>query len=168
MNLKTSFTLSVLFSLLALPVFAQDFEAKVIRILDGDTVEVLHDKTPERIRLNGIDCPEKRQAFGSKATQYTASLCFQKQVTVQAHGHDRYRRTIADIVLPDGRILNHELVKAGFAWWYKKYAPNDQKLQQLEEVARAKHLGLWQDKDPVAPWDFRHHKPVIIETNTEK
>lgn len=145
--------------ILAAPGFAQEsFKAEVISVTDGDTVKVLHDGGPQTIRLNAIDCPEKRQAFGSKAKEFTASLCFKQTVTVVPHGHDRYQRTIADITLPDGRSLNAELVKAGLAWWYRKYAPDNKNLADLEQEARRKRVGLWQDPDPVAPWDFRHSK----------
>lgn len=106
----------------------QDYEGLVVAITDGDTIKVMHDGVAERVRLNGIDCPEKKQPFGTKASQFTGELAFQKVVTVQVKGKDRYGRTIADVLLPDGRILNHEVVKAGFAWWYRKYAPRDEVL----------------------------------------
>jgi endonuclease YncB( thermonuclease family) len=71
-------------------------------------------------------------------------------------GHDRYGRIIGAIRLPDGRDLNAELVRAGLAWWYRKYAPNDVNLQAFEETARKGKVGLWKDANPVAPWDYRH------------
>ncbi len=70
-------------------------------------------------------------------------------------GQDRYGRTIGEVMLPDGRVLNHELVKAGFAWWYRKYAPDDDALEQLEQEARDAKLGLWVDPHPVPPWEWR-------------
>lgn len=148
-------TCTVAAVLLCIPA-AVAFEGKVVRVLDGDTIEVLHDRQPERVRLNGIDCPEKAQAFGSKAKQYTSGLCFGKVVSVEEHGHDRYGRTIGEIKTSDGKDVNHELVGAGLAWWYRKYAPKDTVLQELEEGARREKRGLWADPDPVAPWDFRH------------
>ncbi len=76
-------------------------------------------------------------------------------VIQQDYGPDKYGRTIADVILPDGRVLNHELVKAGFAWWYRTYAPDDELLKQLEHEARAAKRGLWADANPVPPWEYR-------------
>jgi endonuclease YncB( thermonuclease family) len=75
----------------------------VISVLDGDTLEVLHNRHPERIRLNGIDCPEKVQAFGKRAKQAASALAFGKEVTLQTHGYDKYKPTLGDVILPDAR-----------------------------------------------------------------
>ena len=96
------------------------FASSVIGVLDGDTIEVLHNNRPERIRLNGIDCPEKGQAYGTKAKQATSDLVFGKEVTLETHGTDKYGRTIADVSLPDGINVNLELVRNGWCWWYQK------------------------------------------------
>lgn len=100
-----------IFNLLIAPgeLLADDFTGQVVSILDGDTLEVLHTEHPERIRLSGIDCPEKGQAYSQRAKQAAANLAFGKEVTVQTHGHDKHKRTIADVILPDGMILNQEL-----------------------------------------------------------
>ena len=103
--------------------WAQGFSGPVIAIIDGDTIEVLHDQHPERIRLSGIDCPEKGQAYGNNAKHAASSLALGKEVTVQTYGHDKYKRTIGDVILPDGTNVNHQLVKEGWCWWYRKYAP---------------------------------------------
>jgi endonuclease YncB( thermonuclease family) len=104
-------------------VLASDFSDSAVSMLDGDTIEVLHNHHPERIRLSGIDCPEKGQAFGKKAKQAASELVFGKEVTLQTHGKDKYSRTIADVILPDGTNVNRSLVKDGWCWWYRKYAP---------------------------------------------
>ncbi len=122
---------------------------------DSDTITVLSKGKPVRIRLHGIDCPEKRQAFGKRAKQFTSRLVYGKTVTVRDLGQDRYGRTIAEVLLPDGRNLDHELVKAGFAWWYRKYAPDNETLKQLEREAREAKRGLWVDPDPIPPWQWR-------------
>ena len=93
-----------------------DFTGPDVSVLDGDTIEVLHNTQPERIRLSGIDCPEKGQAFGNRAKQAASALVFGKDVTLQTHGQDKYGRTLADVLLRDGTNVNHELVKDG--WWY--------------------------------------------------
>ncbi len=132
-----------------------DFTYKVVGVSDGDTITVLHDGKAERIRLHGIDCPEKRQAFGNRAKQFTSTLVFGTTVTVQVMDRDRYGRTVGVVLLPDGRSLNHELVRAGFAWWYWRYTPDDETLAQLEREARAAKRGLWADPNPVPPWTWR-------------
>lgn len=144
------------------PVSAAEYQAKVTRVLDGDTIEVLHAGAPERIRLSGIDCPEKAQAFGARAKQFSADLCYGKVVTVQDRGRDRYGRTLGEVRLPDGRDLNHELVNAGMAWWYRKYAANDVLLWSLEQDARQERRGLWADSNPASPWAWRHDRAQVL------
>ena len=146
--------LAIALLVLAVPSGGEDFQGKVVRIVDGDTIEVLHSLRAERIRLHGVDAPEKSQAFGSRARQFTAGLVFGRIVTVREKGRDRYGRTLAQIALPDGRILNRELVANGFAWHYKRYS-SDLSLARLEEAARGEKKGLWVDAHPVAPWEFR-------------
>lgn len=131
------------------------FTGPVVSVIDGDTIEVLHNQHPERIRLHGIDCPEKGQAYGNKAKQATSALVFGKEVTLQTHGKERYGRTIADVLLADGTNVNHELVKDGWCWWYRKYAPKDIELKTLEEQARQSKKGLWGERAPVPPWEWR-------------
>ncbi len=143
--------------LLILPsaALAADFTGRVVGVSDGDTITVLHSGKGERIRLHGIDCPKKRQAYGNRAKQFTSTLVFGNTVTVQAVDRDRYGRTVAEVLLPDGRSLNRELVKAGFAWWYWRYTPDDETLAQLEREARAAKRGLWSDPHAVPPWEWR-------------
>ena len=135
----------------------QEFSGNVIGITDGDTIIVLHGTVSERVRLHGIDCPERTQAFYKAAKEYAAERAFQKTVTVRIKGRDRWKRTIGEVVLPDGRLLNHELVRAGLAWWFRKYAGGDEELQVREHEARAAKRGLWADPNPIPPWEFRKH-----------
>ena len=134
-----------------------DFSGRVVGISDGDTIKVLHDGKAERIRLNGIDCPEKAQPFGTKAKQFTSAMVFGKDVTIQVKDTDKYGRTVADVILPDGRSLNRELVAAGLAWWYRKYS-KDESLGQLEAEAKTAKRGLWADPEPVPPWEWRRRR----------
>lgn len=131
-----------------------DLIGKVVGVSDGDTIEVMRAGRAVRVRLQGIDCPESRQAFGTRAKQFTAELVFGKTVAVQVYGTDQYGRILGEVILPDGRSLNRELVRNGYAWWYRRYS-NDPVLQQLEEEARRERRGLWRDKNPVPPWEFR-------------
>ena len=106
------------------------------------------------IRLNGIDAPEKGQAYGHRSREFVSLQVFGTNVTVQTYGRDKYGRTIGDVYLPDGTMLNKEVVKEELAWWYCKYSV-DQLLAQLEIEAREAKRGLWQAPKPVPPWVFR-------------
>ena len=129
---------------------------RVVGVTDGDTITVLAaGNVQHRIRLHGIDCPEKPQPFGTKAKQFTSEACFGKTVRVELVDTDRYGRTVGDVILPDGRNLNHEIVRAGLAWHYVKYAPGDRKLAQAESEAREARRGLWAEAEPVPPWQWR-------------
>jgi micrococcal nuclease len=99
--------------LLCAPLATADFTGRVVEIIDGDTLEGLHNHHPERIRLNSIDCSEKGQAYGQKAKQATSALVFGKEVMLQTFGKDKYGRTLADVRLLDGTNVNHTLVKDG-------------------------------------------------------
>lgn len=132
-----------------------EFTGKVVGVTDGDTITVLQGGKPERVRLHGIDCPEKRQAFWKRAKQLTSQLTYGKEVTLRDLGEDRYGRTIADVSLPDGRMLNEELVRVGRCWWYREYTPDNERLAQAEEEARLATRGLWLDPNPVPPWEWR-------------
>jgi endonuclease YncB( thermonuclease family) len=135
------------------------FTAKVIRIVDGDTMEVLYQNQPIKIRLAHIDCPEKRghQPFGNKAKQALSDLCFGQLVTVQGQKYDRYKRLIAVVINQNKQVLNQEMIKLGMAWHFKKYS-SDPLYAQLEINARKNKIGLWQDSTAVAPWDWRETK----------
>jgi len=143
--------LFVLFPSLAIAAFI----GPVVSVLDGDTIEVLHNTHPERIRLRGIDCPEHSQAFGTRAKQALSTLIFGRDVVLQTHGQDKYGRTLADVLLPDGTNINHQLVRDGWCWWYRKYAPGNIELEKLEKEARDAKKGLWVDPAPIPPWVYR-------------
>jgi micrococcal nuclease len=140
--------------------------ANVVGVLDGDTIEVLHYTHPERVRLSGIDCPEKGQAYGNNAKHATSALVFGKEVMLQTHGQDKYRRTLADVLLLDGTNVNHRLVKDGWCWWYRKYAPGDKELENLEQEAREAKKGLWADPHSVPPWVYRNARHRLPMMNT--
>lgn len=144
---------------------AHQHAARVIGITDGDTIKVVEDNALEKIRLRGIDCPEKGQPFGKQAKLLTAQLAFGKDVVINDQGRDRYGRIIADVILPDKTSLSCDLVKAGYAWWYRQYAPDDYELASLEREARRKNLGLWSAPTSVPPWEFRRHRMVPEHEN---
>ncbi|MCP4746486.1 MAG: thermonuclease family protein [Desulfobacteraceae bacterium] len=152
----TSIFYTILLSLL-LPALALAWSGQVVGISDGDTITVLKDnKTQVKIRLYGVDTPEKKQAFGKKAKQFTAELAFRQRAEIKTVNKDHYGRTVAWLII-NGKNLNAELIKAGLAWHYTQYS-NDKNLADLEKKARQNKTGLWSDPDAVAPWEFRKAK----------
>lgn len=140
---------------------------KVIAVKDGDTIELLRNGETIKVRLYGVDSPEKEQDFGQRARQYTSDLAFGKFVRLIEHNKDRYGRTVGTIILPDGRNLNEELVKNGFAWHYKDYS-KDKNLANLEADARRYKRGLWAAPNPIAPWDYRKNERELAAANKAK
>jgi len=129
----------------------------VVGISDGDTITVLQpDKTQLKVRLAEIDCPEKKQPFGAKAKEALSDKIFGKHVDVEWTKKDRYGRVIGKVYL-NGRYINQEMVEEGWAWHYTEYS-NSQKMADAQAYAKSHKLGLWADKHPVAPWDFRKKK----------
>lgn len=110
-----------------------------------------------RVRLFGIDAPEKRQAFGQQAKNFASQFAFGKNVTIYSKGTDRYGRVLGWVFV-GSQSLNASLVENGLAWWYRQYAPNEIKLAQMEQRARAARRGLWRDAQPVAPWSWRRSR----------
>jgi endonuclease YncB( thermonuclease family) len=133
---------------------ATTLTGKVVGIADGDTLTLLVGKTQIKVRLEGIDTPERAQPFGRKAGQALAKKVFGKVVQVDDLGKDRYGRTLG-IVRLGKRNVNLELVREGWAWWYRKYSPKNKELASAEEAARKAKQGLWADANPIPPWDWR-------------
>jgi len=127
----------------------------VVTVHDGDTLTVLIERRPLRVRLIEIDAPELRQPFGTRSRQSLSSLCFGKVASLDVRGHDRYNRALARVTCA-GANANAEQVRRGYAWTFVRYAPPDSPLFALEKEARAAHRGLWQDPAPVAPWEWRN------------
>jgi micrococcal nuclease len=118
----------------------------------------LHNNRAERIRLSGIDCPEKGQAYGTRAKRAASELVLGGEVTLQTYGKDKYGRTIADVLLLDGTNVNHTLVEDGWCWWYRMCAAGDTVLEGLETEAREARKGVWADPQSVPPWEWRKRK----------
>lgn len=137
--------------------FAQTFSGKLVKVLDGDTVEVLFEGKARRIRLAQIDAPEKDQPFGQAAKRFVLESAAHQVVRVDVETVDRYGRSVGEVFLPTGQNLNQMIVASGFAWQYKRYS-KDPAYGDLETQARIQRLGLWQDKSPVPPWDWRKGK----------
>lgn len=134
---------------------AAEIQGKVIRVLDGDTIEVLQDKTPVRIRLANIDAPEKKQTFGRWSTNQLKGLVAAQPVTVTYTQTDRYRRIIGRVFTTNGTEASRFMVQSGAAWVYDKYN-SDNSLPDLQRAAQEQKRGLWADSNPMPPWEWRH------------
>lgn len=147
---------------LSFPAWA-DFTGNVVGVADGDTITVLDAaKVQHKIRLTGIDAPEKKQPFGNRSKQSLSDMVFNKIVTVETVKRDRYGRELGK-VLAGGKDVNLEQVRTGFAWHYKAYertqsAIDRQAYADAENEAKAAKRGLWVDADPTPPWEWRHRK----------
>jgi endonuclease YncB( thermonuclease family) len=149
-----------------------DIEGRVVAVTDGDTIKVLDSaKTQHKVRLTGIDAPEKSQPFGNKSKEYLAALVAGKDVFIESDKNDRYGRVLGKVWVQPidcsscGKTLdaNHAQLVAGMAWWYRYYAkqqsPKDRALYELaEDKAKPMKLGLWVGVNPVPPWDYRRGK----------
>lgn len=135
----------------------------VVAISDGDTLtarcgapDAYHQV---KVRIAAIDAPESRQAFGQKSRQNLARLCFRQRATLQPVDEDSYGRTVANVRCGNADVATAQ-VRAGLAWVYVPYASHHPQLLPLQREARAHGTGLWSQKRPLAPWDYRHrHAP---------
>jgi micrococcal nuclease len=147
-----------------LPVSAESCQVQVTAVIDGDTLFVSHDGKKEKVIMYGIDCPELGQFGGEEAKQFTNACCYHKDVTLDIHGHDKFNRLVAVVLLSDGANLNQELVKRGLAWWSDKFAPDDAALKRLHSEAKNAKVGLWAAPNPVPPWIFRNGDKSVQAT----
>jgi endonuclease YncB( thermonuclease family) len=137
----------------ALSAHAATYTARVASVTDGDTFKALHDGREIIVRLRWIDAPERGQRFSDQATPALSDLIAEHTVTVHDYGADLHHRRLADVTLEDGRSVNRELVRLGWAWWFRKYT-KDITLRTLEAEARAAGRGLWADPHPIPPWEW--------------
>ncbi len=143
-----------------LPISAHGWKGEAVRVLDGDTLHVKQGKEIVKVRLYGVDCPESRQKYGNEATEFARQLLLGKKVRVKTMHTDQYGRTVG-LVSVGRKMLNRELVRAGYAWVYPAYCkkqPLCAELRKLEEKAKRKKAGLWQNKRPLPPWEWRKRK----------
>ena len=158
--------MTIFLASLAFGVQAADWQVltgRVVGVSDGDTITLLVERQTTKIRLAGIDAPEKSQPFGHRSKQLLSSLVFGKTVTVEYRKRDRYGRIVGKVLLPGGRDANLEMLKGGMAWFYVAYAnelrPEDRALYaEAERQKEDSRQGLWGDLNPVPPWDFRHSR----------
>jgi len=164
------------------PAMAGDIYGRVIGVSDGDTISVLDDQRQvHKIRLAGIDAPEKAQAFGQTSKAGLSAMVFNREVEVVGRKRDRYGRIVAKVLvaetactLPDCPRMNDAgllQVRAGLAWWYRAYAQEQASedrasYEAAEANARQQRMGLWQDKDPTPPWGWRRQPRQAARTMT--
>ncbi len=156
--------------------FSETISGRVVGVADGDTLTVLDgSKQQHKIRLDGIDAPEKAQPFGQRSKQSLSDLAYNRHVQVETHKSDRYGRVVGKVLL-DGTDLNLVQINRGLAWHYKVYAHEQTREDRAryaaaEEVARSERRGLWRDAEPTPPWDWRKNakgskfNPLIMIDN---
>ncbi len=149
---------------------AEEITGRVVKVSDGDTITVLdQDHRQTKIRLAGIDAPEKKQAFGERSKQNLSRLVFNKDVRVEWHKRDKYGRTIGKVWVAPASCsecaktvdANLAQLSAGMAWWYRQYAKeqsveDQQHYSKAESDAQNGRIGLWADPSPMPPWEWRH------------
>lgn len=129
----------------------------VVKIIDGDTFDIVLNGKQTRVRMFGIDAPERGMDYFKVAKEYLGELCMNQVIRIEVMNTDRYGRIVAKSFLPDGRELGTEMIRAGMAWHFKRYS-DDELLAQLETTARENRIGLWQSNNPTAPWNYRKRK----------
>lgn len=147
-----------------------DIEGRVVAIQDGDTLTILDFfHVQHKVRLSGIDSPEKHQAFGNRAKESLSDCTFNKQVQIVGFKRDRYKRLLGT-VKADGVDCNLRQIQMGMAWHYKKYQKEQPEAERLtyaeqESIASKRKIGLWSDPNPVPPWEYR--RPATPKSTNE-
>ena len=144
---------------IVLLLWAALLHARVVKVVDGDTIRVRTDQGIRSVRLDSIDAPEKRQPGGKASRQaLQALLPVNSEVDILDLGEDRYQRMLGQIYLPDGTNLNSAQVRTGNAWVFTRYCRDPIYWMPLQLAAQQARRGLWAEPNPVAPWEFRHSK----------
>ncbi len=134
-----------------------DFPARVVAVHEGDRLLIYHDGKRDTIYLQDIDCPELKQPQGVRAKHATQAYVGGREVIVRNLRRGAQGRTTAEIILPNGRNLGHELLKEGLAWW-RSFDSKDRSLGEVQALVQAEHKGLWADPNPVPPWKWKEAK----------
>lgn len=137
--------------------FAEQFNGKVYKVVDGDTIWVKSVNKAVKIRLSYIDAPELKQSYGIQSKEYLTSLILNKNVEIHSYRRDRYKRVIGEVYIHNNNesvFINAKLLKSGHAWVYKRYRKNPY-LMNLESYARTNKNGIWRLENPIKPWEYR-------------
>lgn len=163
-------SLLIISTLLISPAYAETLIGLVVGVSDGDTITVLDaERQRHKVRLSGIDAPEKAQPFGQRSKENLSRLVFKREVAVEWTKRDRYGRIVGKVMVqpadcptcPKTLDAGQAQLSVGLAWWYRKYAKDQTaedrgRYESEEQEAKARRLGLWHDPDPLAPWVWRH------------
>ncbi len=161
--LRHRFFIVLFLLLISARVPAETVTGRIVGISDGDTVTLLYEEhVQHKIRVAGIDAPEKKQDFGEKSKSHLSALAYNRPAQADCRTIDRYRRQIC-VVYVDGRDVGLEQVKVGMAWWYQQYAREQTKQERIdyehaELLAKLHRTGLWNSKNPTPPWEWRHDR----------
>ena len=138
----------------------------VVAVQEGDTFTMQSGSSLYKVRLSDVDAPESGQVFGRQARQFTEQRVLGRRVWVKVSFIDKHDRRVGEVIVEDGGVLNEELVHAGLAWYYRVHPVKNQRLQILEHYAFTNKLGLWVEKEPLPPWEFRRetHIPELPVT----
>lgn len=137
----------------------QDLRGKLLSVHDGDTITILSEGKKVRVRLENIDAPELLQPWGINSREnLRAHVDSKMTLVIHPSGQDRYKRVLGEVILPDGSSLNRIQVVSGNAWIYRKYCKDLRIWCKWESFAQNRHLGLWSQRNPVAPWNYRHRR----------
>lgn len=142
------------------PVYAEQYEATVIKVIDGDTIWIKKDNNHIKVRLSYIDAPELKQNFGIRSRNFLSNLVLDKMIEVNTNKKDRYNRHLGEIYIHNTKesiFVNAKMIKSGNAWVYKTYA-NNPYLKNLEDYAKMNKKGLWNEQKIIEPWIFRRNK----------
>ncbi|WP_298031856.1 thermonuclease family protein [uncultured Desulfovibrio sp.] len=153
---KLAFLLAL--GILALhPVYAWAWQGRVVKVADGNTITVEPERGGDRvkIRLHGVDAPEKNQPYGQSSRGFVNNAVLFKTVDAKPMSKDRYGRTVGIVTLQNGDVLQELLLDRGLAWVYERYCTNCDDWRSLQDNARRNHKGLWSDKSPMPPWEWR-------------
>ena len=135
-------------------------DGQVVAVHNGDTFTLQSGSSLYKVRLSDVDAPEMGQVFGKQARQFTRDRVLGHRVRVNVALVDVHDRRVGEVIVDDGWVLNEELVHAGLAWHYRVSPIKNERLQRLEHNAFSKKLGLWVEKEPLPPWEFRRESNI--------
>ena len=141
---------------------------QVLKVSDGDTINIQKVENGKfvgemlKIRMYGMDAPEKSQDYGPESRQALEKLVAGKTLSIEVKNKDRYGRTVA-VIYVNGKNINEEMVKTGNAWWYQEYAKNDTQFEEYQQNAKQKKLGLFSRKGYIEPWIYRRNKKENVK-----
>ena len=165
-NIQTVRTVLIFTTLLHSSAFAEVLTGRIVAVTDGDTLTLLDRSfVQHKIRLSGIDAPEKKQAFGQRAKAKLSANAYGLPAEADCRKTDRYGRDIC-VVRVNSRDVGLEQIRAGMAWWYRQYARDQTSQEQkdyedVEEQAKSAKRGLWTDKEPIPPWEWRRASKTL-------